>query len=129
MMSATRRILRGEVGQSRMTAIAFCFFSAFSFSALIAFLASIFYLFFLVTTVPTECTGGSELAEFVPYHILSNIHRNEFVSVVDSDRLTHEVRRNHTCSRPCFDHRLFVALGLSYDLGFEFRLNVRSFFQ
>ena len=49
IMSATMRIFSGEVGQSRSTAIAVCFFSAFNFFGSYAFLAPIFtYYFFLL---------------------------------------------------------------------------------
>ena len=75
-----------------------------------------------------EVAGGSKLAEFVSYHVLCYIHRNEFVSVVDSYRLTYEVRRDHTCSRPCLDYRLFISFRLGDDLRFELGVDKRSFF-
>lgn len=76
----------------------------------------------------TEVTRRGELAEFVTDHVLSYVNGNKLISVVDSDRLTYEVRRNHACSRPCLDDILLVTLGLSDDLGFELGVDEWSFF-
>lgn len=76
----------------------------------------------------TEVTRRSELAEFVSDHVFSYVNGNKLISVVDSDRLTNEVRRNHTCSRPGLDDRLLIALGLSDYFRLEFRVNEWSFF-
>ena len=46
----------------------------------------------------TEVTSRSELTELVTYHILSYIYWNKLISVVYGDRLTYEVRRDHTCA-------------------------------
>ena len=46
----------------------------------------------------TENMVGHKLGEFVTYHILSYIYWNKLVSVVYGDRLTYEIRRNHTCA-------------------------------
>ena len=75
----------------------------------------------------TEVTRRSKLAELVTDHVLCYINRNELVSVVDSDRLTYEVRRNHTCSRPSLDDRLLIAFRLSDDFRLELRVDKRSF--
>ena len=75
-----------------------------------------------------ERTGGGKLTELVPYHVLCYIHRNKLVSVVDSDRLTYEIRRDHTCTRPSFDDRLFVAFRLGDYFRFELGVDKRSFF-
>ena len=76
----------------------------------------------------TEIARGGELAELVTHHVLSDVNGNELVSVVDSDRLTYEVRRNHACSRPGLDDGLLIALGLRDYFRLEFRVNVRSLF-
>lgn len=75
-----------------------------------------------------EVARRSELAEFMTDHILGYIDRNELVSVVDGDRLTDEIRRNHTCSRPSLDDRLLIAFGLGDNLCLELRVNEWSFF-
>ena len=76
----------------------------------------------------TEIARGGELAELVTHHVLSDVNGNELVSVVDSDRLTYEVRRDHTCTRPSFDDRLFVAFRLGDYFRFELGVDKRSFF-
>ena len=60
--------------------------------------------------------------------VICYIHRNKLVSVVDSDRLTYEIRRDHTCTRPSFDDRLFVAFRLGDYFRFELGVDKRSFF-
>lgn len=75
----------------------------------------------------TEVTRRSELAEFVSDHVFSYVNGNKLISVVDSDRLTNEVRRNHTCSRPGLDDRLLVPSASDY-FRLEFRVNEWSFF-
>ena len=52
-------------------------------------------LFFLVTYMTAELAGGCELTELVTYHVFSNINRDEFVSVVNCNGMTHEVGRYH----------------------------------
>ena len=48
-------------------------------------------LFFLVTGMSAKLARGCELTELVAYHVFSNINRNEFVSVVNCNGMTHEV--------------------------------------
>ena len=76
----------------------------------------------------TEVTRRGELAEFVTDHVLSYVNGNKLISVVDSDRLTNEVRRNHTCSRPCLDDSLLVTLGLSDYFRLQLGVDEWSFF-
>ena len=68
----------------------------------------------------TEIAGRSELAQLVTHHILGYVYGNELISVVDSYRLTDEVRRNHTCARPSLDDSLLVPLGLCDYLRLKF---------
>ena len=42
-----------------------------------------------------ECAGRGKLTQLVAYHVLSDINRNELVSVMNCDRMAYEVRRNH----------------------------------
>ena len=46
----------------------------------------------------SECSCRSELTEFVAYHVLSNVNRNKLVSIMNSDSVTHKVRRYHACA-------------------------------
>ena len=49
----------------------------------------------LVTGMTTEATGGCELTELVTDHILSNVDRDKFVTVMNCNSVSHEVRGNH----------------------------------
>src|SRR5438309_9736850 len=53
--------------------------------------------------VAAEDPGGGELTELMPDHALVDIHRNEFVSVVDGERMPDKVRRDRGGSRPGLD--------------------------
>ena len=48
-----------------------------------------------VTSVSSECTSWSELAQLVSYHIFGNINRNKFISIVNCNSMAYEIRRNH----------------------------------
>ena len=52
--------------------------------------------------------GWSELAELVPHHVLCDVHRNELIAVVNSQRMANEVGRNGRSPRPS-PYDLFVA--------------------
>ena len=43
----------------------------------------------------SEATGGCELTELVAYHVLSNVDRDEFVTIMNCNSVSHEVRGNH----------------------------------
>jgi len=74
-----------------------------------------------------EDAGGCELAEFVTDHVLGDVHRDEFVAVVDGDGLANEVGRNHRSPGPCLYGNLLVGLlCLDYSL-FQFVENIRTF--
>src|SRR5205814_4681523 len=42
--------------------------------------------------VPFELTREAELAQFVPYHVFGDVHRNKFLSVVHGNRVSHHLR-------------------------------------
>ena len=46
----------------------------------------------------SEDSSRSELAQLVAHHILSHVDWDELVAIVDGNRLTDEIRRNHGCS-------------------------------
>ncbi len=105
IISATKRILRGEVGTFCNFAKYMVFRASFLFSAEILFLAPIYLvffiisdkclLFFLITCMSTECTCRGKLAQLVTYHVFSNINRDKFISVMNCDCMPNEIRRNH----------------------------------
>ena len=43
----------------------------------------------------TEATGGCELTELVANHVLSNVNRDKFVTVMNCNSVSHEVGGNH----------------------------------
>ena len=52
-------------------------------------------LLFLVTCMATELTRRSKFSELVSNHVFSNINRNKFVSIVNCNSMTYEIRRYH----------------------------------
>ena len=66
-------------------------------------------LFLAVTCMTTEGTSGSELTESVTYHILCNVNRNEILSVMNGNRMTHEIGGNDGCACPSLDDRALAA--------------------
>ena len=43
----------------------------------------------------SERTRRSKLTQLVSYHILRNINRNEFISIVNCNGMPNKIRRNH----------------------------------
>ena len=43
----------------------------------------------------TETTCRGELTELVSYHVLSNVNRDEFISIVNCNCMSHEIGGNH----------------------------------
>ena len=52
-------------------------------------------LFFLVTSMATKTTGWCEFAQLMSDHILCNINRNKFITVMNCNGMSYEIRRNH----------------------------------
>ena len=48
-----------------------------------------------VTRVATETTSWSKLSKLVSYHILCNINRDKFVTVMNCNSMSYEIRRYH----------------------------------
>src|SRR6476661_2781424 len=111
--SATRRILRGEVGTLRSLA-----------TASILALAFIFF-----GDVTTEVARRGEFAQLVPYHVLGHIHRDELIAVVNSERVANEIRGNHRAARPGLYHRFLAGRIEGRDFLFQPEVNVRPFFE
>ena len=57
----------------------------------------------------SKVAGGGELAQLVADHLLGDVNRDELVSVVNSDRMADEVRRDHAGTGPGLDHFLLLA--------------------
>ena len=73
-----------------------------------------------------SCRG--EFAEFVTYHLLSNVNRDKLVSVMNCDCMADEVRRDHTGAGPGLDHFLFLATIIHSKNSFlQSFLDVRTF--
>lgn len=49
----------------------------------------------IVAGVASECACRRKFAEFMTYHVLCDVNRNEFVPVVYSDGMAYEIRRDH----------------------------------
>ena len=57
----------------------------------------------------SKVAGRSELAQLVTHHLLSNVNRNELVSIMDCDSMADEVRGDHAGAGPGLDHLLLLA--------------------
>ena len=57
----------------------------------------------------SEVAGGSELAQLVTHHLLSNVNRNELVSIMNCDSMADKVRGDHAGAGPGLDHLLLLA--------------------
>ena len=58
-------------------------------------------------------SGWRKLAQFMPYHLLSDINRNVLFSIVNRNSMPDHVRYNHTGTRPSFQYFLFTFLFIS----------------
>src|SRR5882724_1320638 len=56
--------------------------------------------------MPLELPRGRKFTEFVPHHVLGDIHRDKFPAVMHADRVAHEFRQNRRAPRPGPDHLL-----------------------
>ena len=43
----------------------------------------------------TEATGGCKLTELMANHVLSNVDRDKFITVMNCNSVSHEVRGDH----------------------------------
>ena len=76
-----------------------------------------------------EVAGRSKFTEFVTYHELRYINRNELVTIVHSKRVTNEIRCNGGTATPGFDNPfLGFTLGHIQHLLLQFYVYVRTFF-
>ena len=75
----------------------------------------------------TELASRSELSQLMSNHILCNVNRNKLISVVNGNRMTYEIRRNHRSARPSLDHVLLTAFIHSDDFLLEADFDIRTF--
>src|SRR4051812_21301887 len=76
-----------------------------------------------------ECPRGSEFAELVPDHRLSDKHRDVLASVVYGDRVPEHVGDDHRTAGPGLDDVLGALIVFPCDLHKEVLVNERTFFQ
>src|ERR1019366_585647 len=75
-----------------------------------------------------EHAGGRKLAQLVSHHVFGDVHRNEFLAVVDRHGVTDELRKDGGAARPRAHHFLFAGGGEHNQLGFQVRVGKRPFF-
>ena len=71
------------------------FFSCSHFILLLFYFSKHLSLFFLITGMASESTCRSKFAQLVPYHVLGNINRDKFISIVNCNGMPYKIRRNH----------------------------------
>ena len=76
----------------------------------------------------TEVAGRGEFAETVTYHVLSDVNRNEFVAVVDSEGEPDEFGGDHRSAAPRLDDGAFLRFDGFVDFLGELDANERAFF-
>jgi len=87
-----------------------------------------FALVFLGGVTP-EVARGRELTEFVAYHVLRYVYRNELVAIVYGERMAYEIWRDHGPTRPGFDDRFSARIILLLDLIIQAEINIWAFFE
>jgi hypothetical protein len=75
-----------------------------------------------------EGTGGSELTEFVANHVFRYINGNMLAAIMNSNRMTYEVRENRGASGPGLYNFFIVSFVESRDFLHEAFCNERSLF-
>ena len=73
-------------------------------------------------------TGWSEFTEFMTDHIFRYINWNMFTAVMNSNRMTYEVRENRGASRPGLYNFFIVSFVESRNFLHKAFFNVRSLF-
>ena len=78
--------------------------------------------------MPPEGTRRGKFSQFVSYHVLGDIHRDELPAVVDGDGLPHEIRGDHRGPGPGLDYGLLAGIHVLLNLLIQAVMNVWSFF-
>src|ERR1039457_2802264 len=123
IISTTRRAFCGETRMYLASALIWVLGSMLaSLCRLGGFLGGRFY------RMSFEHPGGRKLAQLVSHHVFGDVHRNEFLAVVDRHGVTDELRKDGGAPRPRAHHFLFAGGGEHSQLGFQVRVGKRSFF-
>ena len=67
-------------------------------------------LFFLVAGMAAEYARRGKFAQLVSDHVFRNVNRDELITIVHSESVAYEIRRNHRSARPSLDNLLLAAL-------------------
>ena len=73
-----------------------------------------------------ELTGGSELTEFMAIHVFRYINGNMLAAIMNSNRMTYEVRENRGASGPGLYNFFIVSFVESRDFLHEAFFNERA---
>ena len=79
--------------------------------------------------VLSKDSGGGEFPQFMPHHILRDIDRDEFISIMDSKGMTHKFRRDCGTSSPGADYLPLSCPCQLQNFFLKFRVYIRTFFQ
>src|SRR5688572_18770613 len=82
-----------------------------------------------VRPVLLEDSRWRKLPELVAHHVFGDEHRVKNFSVMDEERVSHEIGNNRGAARPGFDRLLAVVRVLFVDLFQQMLLDERSFFE
>src|SRR5687767_8758380 len=123
MRSATSRTFRGAILRYRSTA-----FIALSLRRRRCGRSSRRHLL-LLGGVAMEGPRRRELAQLVTDHLLGDEHRDELLAVMDGERMTDHVRRDHRSARPRLDDRLLSRIVHLPHPVFEVRVHERTLLQ
>src|SRR5215471_12437843 len=77
--------------------------------------------------MPLKLTGRRKFAQLVSYHVLLYVHRNELLSVVYGDRVSHHVRYYRRAPRPGLVDAFLIRLIHSGDRLLQVNVQERPF--
>src|SRR5690606_38638942 len=83
----------------------------------------------LSADVTAESPRRGELAQLVTDHVLSDVHLEELVAVVNVERLSDELRNDRAPPCPGLDGTVCTTLRCALNLSVELLVNKRAFFQ
>ena len=86
-------------------------------------------LLLVITSMTAKSTGESELTKAMADHILGNVDRDKFVTVVDCNCMSHEIRGNHASPGPCLNDTLLATFVHGKDFLLELYVDVWTFFK
>ena len=78
--------------------------------------------------MPSKSSGWGKFAQLVPNHVLRDVHRDEFIAVVDGQRMADEIGRDRRTPRPRLDDCLVARAIEILDLARQMPVNKGAFF-